>query len=113
MRTAARSRLASIWNGLGIFSFALLLWMFLTPCNWQSPSLYLPPFLIGLWLGFGREEALFPWGWQLSAMATYALALAALAAAIVWLTGGPWQALYTANILAGLSLLPYPGKSGM
>lgn len=101
---AGQSRFPSLWNGLGLFALALLLWLFLTPCDWQSPAFYLPPFVVGLLLGrrYGRKS----WSLRLRVAGVYGLALAVLALAIVLLTGGPPEALAFAGAVIVLLIIP-------
>lgn len=104
MAATDNTYLAPIWNGLGVLALALLVWLYFTPCDWQSPSLYLPPVLVGLLLG--RKQGRRPWRLRLGIGLVYGLALGVLAAVIVFVTGGPPQALYTAGIVILLLVVP-------
>jgi peptidoglycan/LPS O-acetylase OafA/YrhL len=95
---------APFWDGLGLFTTALLTWTFLTPHQPESPSLYLPPFIVGAMLGLGKSRR--TWRLHVGGAVVYGLALLAFATAIIYYTNGPWNDLLDVVQVIALLMIP-------
>jgi hypothetical protein len=95
---------APVWDGLGLLTTALVSWIFITPCHPGSPSLYLPPFFVGIMLGLGKSRR--SWPLYLSGALAYGLGLMVFAAAVIYFTDGPWTALLDAAWVIWLAMVP-------
>jgi hypothetical protein len=95
---------APVWDGIGLLTTALLTWIFVTPCEPDSPSLYLPPFFVGAMLGLGRSRR--SWQLHVAGAVVYGAGLLAFAAAVIYFTNGPWADLLDAGWVIWLAMVP-------
>lgn len=98
-----RSRPSPLRNGLLMLALALPFWVFFTPYEWLSVSLYLPPVLFGLLRGIrsGRSN------WKLRALTVgvYGLGFVLLIGTVILVTKAPVDALMQAAAPVLLMLL--------